>query len=107
MESKGKGGKTVKRAGSSKTHRNRPKNQALFKRKAYHNPSAHSDLYEYAPEKTRRSKVALKLDREETKGLILPEAGDDDFLDARSRIRLVGESGEKRDGKIEKIASDD
>jgi U3 small nucleolar RNA-associated protein 14 len=70
------------------------------------------DVYEYAQEKVRRSKVALDLDREEERdaGAAYGFAPDDDVEDFRMKARLIGENGE--DKKInsednEEIDSDD
>lgn len=54
-----------------------------------------SDVYEYIPEHTKRSKVALQLDRDEA-----IDAGSDN--DQPLRARLIGENGDD-----EKIDSDD
>ncbi|KAJ3833190.1 Utp14-domain-containing protein [Lentinula raphanica] len=63
------------------------------------NTRSADDVYEYAPEKVRRSKVALDLDREEE--LDAP-GGADEVEDIRLKARLIGENDED-----EKIDSED
>ncbi|KAJ3807425.1 Utp14-domain-containing protein [Lentinula aff. lateritia] len=61
------------------------------------------DVYEYAPEKVRRSKIALDLDRdEEMDAGPLGNGGEDDMEDIRMKARLIGENEED-----EKIDSED
>lgn len=81
-------------------------------RKAANSAARSEDVYEYAPEKVRRSKVALDLDREEERdaGAAHGFGPDDDIEDFRMKARLIGENGE--DEKInseddEEIDSDD
>ncbi|KAJ4473028.1 Utp14-domain-containing protein [Lentinula aciculospora] len=69
------------------------------------------DVYEYSPDKIRRSKIALDLDREEEMdaGPSFPDL-DDDMDDFRLKARLIGENEE--DERIdsaddEEIDSDD
>ncbi|KAE9395799.1 Utp14-domain-containing protein [Gymnopus androsaceus JB14] len=71
------------------------------------NSAAHSeDVYEYAPEKVRRSKITMDLDREEEMDSgAAPGFGnnqDDDMEDFRTKARLIGENEEN-----EKIDSED
>ncbi|KAJ3715559.1 Utp14-domain-containing protein [Lentinula guzmanii] len=72
-------------------------------RKAARSTSRSEDVYEYAPEKVRRSKIALDLDREEEMdaGLGVPD-GNDEVEDFRLKARLIGENEED-----EKIDSED
>ncbi|KAK7049701.1 hypothetical protein VNI00_005732 [Paramarasmius palmivorus] len=63
-----------------------------------------SDIYEYAPEKTRRSKVALELDREEEAGF---GGEDDDMEDMRLRARLIGDDEKLPSDDDEEIDSDE
>ncbi|KAL0952160.1 hypothetical protein HGRIS_008776 [Hohenbuehelia grisea] len=65
------------------------------------NVARDTDVYEYQPEKSRRGKVALDLDRDELQGFGgLDE--DDDQGNTALRARLIGEDMEN-----EQIASDD
>lgn len=51
-----------------------------------------SDVYEYAPERVKRSKVRLELDREEETGF---DVEDEDMEEReRLRARLIGENGD-------------
>ncbi|KAJ3995838.1 Utp14-domain-containing protein [Lentinula boryana] len=72
-------------------------------RKAARSTGRSEDVYEYAPEKVRRSKIALDLDREEEMdaGLGFP-GGNDEVEDFRLKARLIGENEED-----EKIDSED
>ncbi|KAG5651215.1 hypothetical protein H0H81_009463 [Sphagnurus paluster] len=67
-----------------------------------------SDVYEYAPEATRRSKVRLELDREEAAEY---GVGMDGYNESREemRARLIGENGDEEidSGDDEEIESDD
>ncbi|KAJ3767843.1 Utp14-domain-containing protein [Lentinula raphanica] len=63
------------------------------------NARSADDVYEYAPEKVRRSKVALDLDREEELDAL---GGPDEVEDIRLKARLIGENDED-----EKIDSED
>jgi U3 small nucleolar RNA-associated protein 14 len=66
------------------------------------------DFYEYAPEKSRRAKIGLDLDREEAldagvgPSLGSDGEGEDNIEDFRMRARLIGENEDD-----EQIASDD
>jgi U3 small nucleolar RNA-associated protein 14 len=63
-----------------------------------------NDIYEYAPEKTRRSKIALELDREEEAGF---GGEDDDMEDMRLRARLIGDDEKLPSDDDEEIDSDE
>ncbi|KIK56858.1 hypothetical protein GYMLUDRAFT_99016 [Collybiopsis luxurians FD-317 M1] len=75
-------------------------------KKAANSLSRSQDVYEYTPEKVRRSKIGLDLDRdEEMDGGARPGYGNDDdeeMEDIRMKARLIGENGED-----EKIDSED
>lgn len=60
------------------------------------------EVYEYAPEKVRRSKIAMDLDREEEMDFGAGGENDMDMEDFRMKARLIGENEEN-----EKIDSDD
>ncbi|KAK7695122.1 hypothetical protein QCA50_002312 [Cerrena zonata] len=56
----------------------------------------HADVYEYQPEKTRRSKVKMQLGRDEIDGARDDHSGSEDGHDPRGgRPRLVGESDDE------------
>ncbi|KAJ3912579.1 Utp14-domain-containing protein [Lentinula edodes] len=72
-------------------------------RKAAKSAGRFEDVYEYAPGKVRRSKIALDLDRdEEMDAGPLGNGGEDDMEDIRMKARLIGENEED-----EKIDSED
>ncbi|KAJ3861098.1 Utp14-domain-containing protein [Lentinula novae-zelandiae] len=72
-------------------------------RKAAKSAGRFEDVYEYAPEKVRRSKIALDFDRDEEMGAgPLGNGGEDDMEDLRMKARLIGENEED-----EKIDSED
>lgn len=60
------------------------------------------EVYEYAPEKVRRSKIAMDFDREEEIDFGAGGENDMDMEDFRMKARLIGENEEN-----EKIDSDD
>ncbi|ESK95123.1 small nucleolar ribonucleoprotein complex subunit utp14 [Moniliophthora roreri MCA 2997] len=64
------------------------------------------DVYEYAPERVRRSKVALDLDREEETGFG-GFGDDDDMEDLRLKARLVGDDEKLPSDDDEEIDSDE
>ena len=67
-----------------------------------------SDFYEYAPEATRRSKVALDLDRDEAAEYGVGLDGDNEARE-ELRARLIGENGDSEmidDADDEEIDSD-
>jgi len=69
-----------------------------------------SDIYEYKPEKVRRSKVTLELDRDEAGEFAFGGEGEDVEEKDRLKARLVGENGEDEkidSGDDEEIDSDD
>ncbi|THV07291.1 small-subunit processome [Dendrothele bispora CBS 962.96] len=74
--------------------------------KAAKSKARSDDFYEYAPEKSRRAKIGLDLDREEALDAgIGPSLGSDDegdFEDFRKKPRLIGENDED-----DEIASED
>lgn len=68
-----------------------------------------SDVYEYAPELTRRSKVKLDLDHDEAAEYGVGVDGDNDEERDELRARLIGENGENEmidSGDDEEIDSD-
>lgn len=77
--------------------------------------SDHADVYEYQPDKVRRSKVKLQLERDELDGVRDDPSGSEDGADPRGggRPRLVGESddeggiGEDEDEEIDSDAAFD
>ncbi|KAJ3885140.1 Utp14-domain-containing protein [Lentinula edodes] len=72
-------------------------------RKAAKSAGRFEDVYEYAPEKVRRAKIALDLDRdEEMDAGPFGNGGADDMEDIRMKARLIGENDED-----EKIGSED
>ncbi|KAJ3882859.1 Utp14-domain-containing protein [Lentinula edodes] len=72
-------------------------------RKAAKSAGRFEDVYEYAPEKVRRAKIALDLDRdEEMDAGPFGNGGEDDMEDIRMKARLIGENEED-----EKIDSED
>ena len=53
-----------------------------------------SDVYEYQPEKVRRAKVKLLLEKDEAQGLAGDDSDAEGSLSGRPRPRLVGEDDE-------------
>ncbi|KAJ3901115.1 Utp14-domain-containing protein [Lentinula edodes] len=91
--SKRKGSAATAASGYAKRH----------ERKAAKSAGRFEDVYEYAPEKVRRAKIALDLDRdEEMDAGPLGNGGADDMEDIRMKARLIGENEED-----EKIDSED
>lgn len=67
------------------------------------------DVYEYLPEKIRRSKVALELDHDEATEYGVGLDGGNDVEKAELRARLIGENGDDEmieSGDDEEIESD-
>lgn len=87
--------------GSKRTAEQKKSNAVGFsKRKARKNarqPTSVDDVYEFQPEKVRRSKVALRLTKEELAELGRDDVSDsegDNHRDSQSNPRLVGQDSD-------------
>lgn len=103
-----------KKSGSS-SNKPRPSgskaNAAGYAKRLSRKPKAGlaSDVYEYAPEISRRAKVTLDLDREEAAEYGVGMDGDNDEDREEMRARLIGENGDNEmidSGDDEEIDSD-